>query len=135
MIHYPQIPKVLKPNIWLQSTISPSQDLLLRQPQYNLCTKTEKAGICLFLVCSHVIRIVSHQLYSQQSNMFRVTFLTFSGNFVMIPQDSRIKAVIKSRFLHTGVGKPLWWARECMLSDALQPDSLYIMETFQGLLP
>ena len=53
----------------------------------------------------------------------------------MIPQDSRIKAVIKSRFLHTDVDKPLWWARECMLSDALQPDFLYIIETFQGLLP
>ena len=116
---YPKIPKVLKPNIWLQSTISPSQDLLLRQPRYNLCTKTGRAGICLFLVCSHVIRIhlslvcshviriVGHQLYSQHSNMFRVTFLTFSGNFVMIPQDSRIKAVIKSRFLYIDVGKPL----------------------------
>ena len=68
--------------------------------------------------------------------MFRVTFLTFSGHFVMIPQDFRIKAVIKSsRFLYTDVGKPLWWARECMLSDTLHPDSLYIMETFQGLLP
>ena len=144
MLHYPKIPKVLKPNIWLQSTISPSQDLLLRQPRYNLFTETERAGICLFLacshvirihlslVCSHVIRIISHQLYSQHCNMFRVTFLTFSGNFVMIPQDSRIKAVIK---LYTDVCKPLWWARKCMLSVALQPDFLYIMETFQGLLP
>ena len=140
MLHYPKIPKVLKPNIWLQSTISPSQDLLLRQPRYNLCTKTKRTGICLFLVCSHVIRIhlslvCSHQLYSQHSNMFRITFLTFSGNFVMIPQDSRIEAVIKPRFLYIDVGKPIWWARECMLSDALQPDFLYIMETFQGLLP
>ena len=53
---------------------------------------------------------------------------------MVIPQDSRIEAVIKSRFLYIDVGKPLWWARECMLSDALQPDFLYIMETLQGLL-
>ena len=53
----------------------------------------------------------------------------------MIPQDSRSKGVIKSRFLYIDVGKPLWWAREGMLSDALQPNFLYIMETFQGLLP
>ena len=100
-----------------------------RQPRYNLWTKTKRAGICLSLVCSHIIRIhlslvcspvikiLSHQLYSQHSNMFRVTFLTFSGNFVMIPQDSRIKAVIKSRFLYVDVDQPFWWVRE----DALQP--------------
>ena len=66
--------------------------------------------------------------------MFRITFLTFSGNFVMIPQDSRIKAVIKSRFLYIDVGQPFWWVRECLLSDVLPPIFLYIMETFQGLL-
>ena len=145
MLHYNKIPKVFKPNIWLESTISPSQDLILRHPRYNLWTKTKRAGICLSLVCSHIIRIylslvfshvikISSQLYSQHSNMFRVTYLTFSGNFVMIPQDSRIKTVIKSRFLYIDVGQPFWWARKYLLSDALLPILLYIMETFQGLL-
>ena len=52
----------------------------------------------------------------------------------MIPQDSRIKAVIESRFLYVDVDQPFWWVRECPLSDALQPIFLYIMGTFQGLL-
>ena len=122
MIHYRKIPKVLKPNIWLQSTImqpvpesappaTPVQSMDQNKKGWNLpvlgLQSCHQNSLVLGLQSCH--QIVSHQLYSQHSHMFRVTFLTFCGNFVMIPQDSRIKAVVKSRFLYVDDGLPFWW--------------------------
>ena len=63
--------------------------------------------------------------------MFRVTFLTFSENFVM-NQDSRIIAVMKSGFLHDG-GPAILMGKGMSMPSS--PFFLYIMETFQGFLP